>query len=96
MELRRLRKSGKEHVALGCFIIGHYYNGARIYRASFGCENDRFRENKPNTLVFNSIRTQRRRLQLVLDEIKLGGGFQILGLRRVRDQLVFMLKERPY
>ncbi len=24
---------------------------ARIYRSSFGHENDRFRENKPNTLV---------------------------------------------
>jgi hypothetical protein len=43
---------------------------ARIYRPSFGHENDPFRENKHKTLVFNPIRTQRRRLQLVLDEIK--------------------------
>ncbi len=63
---------------------------ARIYRPSFGHENARFRENMRKTLVFNSIRTQRRRFQLVLDEIRLGGSFQILGLRRVRDQLVFM------
>jgi hypothetical protein len=42
---------------------------ARIYRSSFGLENDRFRENKPKTLVFNRIRTQRRLSQLVLDEI---------------------------
>ncbi len=67
-------------------------SNARIYRPSFGRENDRFRENKPKTFVFNQIRTQRRRFQLVLDEIKLGGGFQILELRRVRDQLVFMPK----
>ncbi len=68
--------------------------GARIYRSSFGRENDRFRENKPKTLVFNLIRTQRRRSRLVLDEIKLGGSFQILGLRRGRDQLVFVLKTK--
>jgi hypothetical protein len=55
---------------------------ARIYRSSFGHENDRFRENKPNTLVFNPIRTQRRRSELVLDEIRLVGSFQILELRR--------------
>jgi hypothetical protein len=65
-------------------------SSARIYRPSFGHENARFRENMRKTLVFNSIRTQRRRFQLVLDEIRLGGSFQILGLRRVRDQLVFM------
>ena len=69
---------------------------ARIYRSSFGRENDRFRENKPKPLIFNLIRTQKRRSWLVLDEIKLGGGFQILGLRRGRDQLVLMPKERPY
>ena len=73
-----------------------YRSSARIYRSSFGRENDRFHENMPKPLVFNLIRTQKRRSRLVLDEIKLGGGFQILGLRRVRDQLVFMLKERPY
>jgi hypothetical protein len=61
---------------------------ARIYRPSFGHENARFRENMPKTLVFNSIRTQRRRFQLVLDEIDLGS-FQIRGLRRGRDQQVF-------
>jgi hypothetical protein len=69
---------------------------ARLYRSSFGRENDRFHENKPKPLVFNLIRTQKRRSRLVLDEIKLGGGFQILGLRRGGDQLVFMPKERPY
>ena len=68
----------------------------RIYRSSFGRENDRFHENMPKPLVFNLIRTQKRRSRLVLDEIKLGGGFQILGLRRGRDQLVFIPKERPY
>jgi hypothetical protein len=71
-------------------------SSARIYRSSFERENDRFRENKPKPLVFNLIRTQKRQSRLVLDEIKLGGGFQILGLRRGRDQLVFMPKERPY
>ena len=70
--------------------------GARIYRSSFGRENDRFHENMPKPLVFNLIRTQKRRSRLVLDEIILGGGFQIRGLRRGRDQLVFMPKERPY
>ncbi len=55
-----------------------------------GREIDRFRENKPKTLLFNPIRTQRRRYQLVLNDI--GRCFQILGLRRGRDQLVFMLK----
>ncbi len=69
---------------------------ARIYRPSFGHENARFHENMPKTLVFNSIRTQRRRFQLVLDEIQLGGSFQILELRRGRDQHVFLPKERPY
>ncbi len=59
---------------------------ARIYRPSFGHENDRFRENKPKPLVFNLIRTQKRRSRLVLDEIILGGGFQIRGLGRGRDQ----------
>jgi hypothetical protein len=54
---------------------------ARIYRPSFGHENDRFRENKPKTLVFNPISTQRRQPQLVLDEIIFVGSFQILGLR---------------
>ncbi len=58
---------------------------ARIYRSSFGRENDRFHENKPKPLVFNLIRTQKRRSRLVLDEIKLGGGFQILELRRGGD-----------
>jgi hypothetical protein len=67
-----------------------FFSCVRIYRASFGCENDRFRENKPKTLVFSPIRTQRRWCQLVLDEIRLGGSFQILGLRRGRDQQVFM------
>ncbi len=69
---------------------------ARIYRSSFGRENDRFHENMPKPLVFNLIRTQKRRSRLILDEIKLGGGFQILGLRRGGDQLVFIPKERPY
>jgi hypothetical protein len=68
-------------------------SGARIYRSCFGRENDRFRENKPNTLVFNPMRTQRRRSLLVLDKIRVRGSFQILELRRGRDQLVFMLKE---
>ncbi len=53
----------------------HPDTSARIYRASFGHENARFRENMPKTLVFNSIRTQRRRFQLVLDEIRLVGSF---------------------
>jgi hypothetical protein len=44
---------------------------ARIYRPSFEHENARFRENMPKTLVFNLTRTQRRRFQLVLDEIDL-------------------------
>jgi hypothetical protein len=69
---------------------------ARIYRCSFGRENDRFPENKPEMLVFNLIRTQRRLSQLVLDEIRPAGSFLILGLRRGRDQLVFMPEERPY
>jgi hypothetical protein len=69
---------------------------ARIYRSSFGHENDRFRENKAKTLVFNPIRTQRRRFPLVLDEIRLVGSFQILELRRGWDQHVFMPKEQPY
>jgi hypothetical protein len=74
----------------------HSYLYARIYRSSFGCENDHFHGNKPKTLLLDRIRTQRRRCQLVLDEIRLGGSFQILELRRGRDQLVFMPKERPY
>jgi hypothetical protein len=41
------------------------------------------------------IRAQRRRYQHDLVEIRWGGGFQILGLRRGRDQLVLMPKERP-
>jgi hypothetical protein len=53
-------------------------SGARIYRPSFGHENDRFRENKLKTLIFNPIRTQRRWYQLVLDEFRIGGSFQIL------------------
>ncbi len=61
----------------------------RIYRPSFGHENDRFPENKLKTLIFNPIRTQRHWYQLVLDKIRRGGIFQILGLRRGRDQLVF-------
>ncbi len=69
---------------------------ARIYRPSFGHENDRFRENKAKTLVFNPICTQRRRFPLVLDEIRLMGSFQIQELRRGRDQQVFLPKERPY
>ncbi len=85
-----------------CIICYEYYlhwrayvfltadSSARIYRPSFGHENARFRENMRKTLVFKSIRTHRRRFQLVLDEIRLGGSFQILGLRRVRDQLVFV------
>jgi hypothetical protein len=59
-----------------------YRSSARIYRSSFGRENDRFQENKPKPLIFNLNRTQKRRSRLILDEIKLGGGFQILGLRR--------------
>ena len=59
-----------------------FLTGARIYRSSFGHENDRFRENKPKTLVFNPIRTQRPWSYLVLNEIRLGGGIQILELRR--------------
>jgi hypothetical protein len=47
-------------------------------------------------LVFIRIRAQRRRYRLVLEEIRLEGGFPILGLRRGRDQLVFMPEERPY
>jgi hypothetical protein len=46
-------------------------SSARIYRPSFGHEKARFRENMPKTLVFNSICTQRRRFQLVLNEIDL-------------------------
>jgi hypothetical protein len=42
----------------------------RIYRPSFGHENDRIRENMPKTLVFNPILTQRRYFQLVLDKIR--------------------------
>jgi hypothetical protein len=63
---------------------------ARIYRSSFGRENDHICENKPKTIGFNPVRTQRRRSQLVLDEIRSGGSFQILELRRGRDQVVFM------
>ncbi len=33
---------------------------ARIYRARFGHENARFRENMPKTLIFNPIRTHAR------------------------------------
>ncbi len=69
---------------------------AQIYRSSSGREYDRSRENKPQPLVFNLISTQKRQSRLVLDEIKLSDGFQILGLRRGGDQLVFMPKERPY
>jgi hypothetical protein len=69
---------------------------ARIYRPSFEHENDRFGEKQLKTLVFNPIRTQRRWYQLVLDEIRLGGSFQILELRRGRDQHVFLPNERPY
>jgi hypothetical protein len=47
-------------------------------------------------LIFIPIRAQRRQYQHVLDEIRLGGSFQMLELRRVRDQLVFIPKERPY
>jgi hypothetical protein len=78
------------------FLSLEHYNSARIYRPSFGHENGRFHEHRPKTLVFNSIRTQRRRFLLVLDEIRFGGSFRILGLRRGRDQLVFIPKERPY
>jgi hypothetical protein len=53
-----------------------------------------FAKKMPKTLVFNSVRT--RRFQLVLDEIRAAGSFLILGLRRGRDQLVFMPEERPY
>ena len=60
---------------------------ARIYRSSFGRENDRFRENKQTMVVFSPIFAQRRRYRLVLEEIILGGGFQILELRRGRDPL---------
>ena len=49
---------------------------ARIYRSSFGRENDRIRENMPKTLVFNPILTQRRWFQLVLDEIRFGVVFK--------------------
>ncbi len=42
----------------------------RIYRPSFGHENDRFRENKSKMPIFNPIRTQRRWYQLILDEIR--------------------------
>ncbi len=45
---------------------------ARIYRPSFGHENDRFGEKQLKTLVFNPICTQRRWYQLVLDKI-IGG-----------------------
>jgi hypothetical protein len=69
---------------------------ARIYRSIFGRENDRFRENKQTTVVFSPILAQRSRYRLVLEEIVLEGGFQILELRRGRDQLVFMPEERPY
>jgi hypothetical protein len=57
---------------------------------SFGSENDRFHENKLKTLVFNPICIQRRWYQLVLAEIRLGVSFQILELRRGRDQQVFV------
>ncbi len=69
---------------------------ARIYRPSFGHENACFRENMPKMLVFIPIRAQKHRYRLVLEEIRLEGGFQILELRRGRDQLVFMPEEQPY
>jgi len=69
---------------------------ARIYRPWFGHENQHFREKQPKTLSFIPIRGQRRRYQHVLVEIRWGGSFQMLGLRRGRDQLVLMPKERPY
>jgi hypothetical protein len=37
---------------------------ARIYRSSFGCENDRFHGKKPKTLVLDRIRTQRPVLRI--------------------------------
>jgi hypothetical protein len=71
--------------------------GARIYRPSFGHENARFAKTRPKRLFsIQSIRTQRCWLQLVSDEIRFAGSFQILEPRRGRDQLVFMLKEQPY
>ncbi len=72
------------------------FSSARIYRPSFENENDRFGEKQLKTIVFNPIRTQRRWYQLVSDEIRLGASFQILELRRVRDQHVFLPNERPY
>ncbi len=80
-----------------CPLVSQYSKlSARIYRPSFGHENASFRENMPKMLVFIPIRAQRRRYRLVLEEIRLEGGFQILELRRGRDQLVFMPKEQPY
>jgi hypothetical protein len=39
---------------------------ARIYRACFGPENQRFRKNQPKMLIFNPNLAQRRYFQLVL------------------------------
>ena len=64
------------------YLPARFQKRPAIHRLCFGHENARFRENMPKTLVFKSIRTQRRRFQLVLDEIRLVGSFQILELRR--------------
>jgi len=54
---------------------------AGIQRQCFGLQNTRFHQNSPKTLVFNQIRAQRRKFQLVLEEIGFGVVFQY-GLRR--------------
>ncbi len=43
-----------------------YASCARMQRPSFGHENQRFRENQPNTLIFNPNHAQRPYFQLVL------------------------------
>jgi hypothetical protein len=47
-------------------MAGFRENSARIYRACFGPENQRFHKNQPEMLVFNRNLAQRRYFQLVL------------------------------
>jgi hypothetical protein len=69
---------------------------ARIYRPSFGHENASFRENMPKMLVFNPIRTQRRRFQLVLDEIIFGVVFKYCNCKEEEISWFLWPKKRPY
>jgi hypothetical protein len=77
-------------------VIVHYIPVPEFIDPVLGMKMIVFMKTSRKTLIFNPIRTQRCWYQLVLDEIRLGGSFQIRELRRGRDQQVFQFKERPY